>query len=348
MGDWFKQTFGFKEFTGTNYRQTPEHFQYDPDSGILTSDACEKPFKAGKFKRPNLAELQKQVNSEQPPEALNGKLQVREVLGDVSEFHVNEDNNGATFMAASQFNCLEHPSERGLPEDGITCYSGDRTQGPACAIACAPGTIVRNYYGFDNGKSPQGKNFQVENLDEVEKALDNKNNNYFNVVSGYTMANSLGLQKLAKALQTNPSLKNDVMEKLKIGVQEDTQVTSWGFGRKLVDMPDQLVTQAYCSAISVSYSRCSEKDWEPFARLILESAYMQTMYVAAQNAMRNGEKKGSRKVFLTALGGGVFGNDMEWIRDAMSKAFDTFRAWNFEVYIVSFRDSERLLKELER
>ena len=32
------------------------------------------------------------------------------------------------------------------PEDGVTCYQNDRTQGPACAIAAGAATIYRNYF----------------------------------------------------------------------------------------------------------------------------------------------------------------------------------------------------------
>jgi hypothetical protein len=33
-----------------------------------------------------------------------------------------------------------------VPEHGVTVYSGDPTQGPACALACAAGSVYRNYF----------------------------------------------------------------------------------------------------------------------------------------------------------------------------------------------------------
>jgi hypothetical protein len=48
-------------------------------------------------------------------------------------------------QAASQFNFLEFPSPGCLPEEGISNYANDHTQGPACAVACAAGTAYRNY-----------------------------------------------------------------------------------------------------------------------------------------------------------------------------------------------------------
>jgi len=46
---------------------------------------------------------------------------------------------------ASQFNTLEFIDETITPENGIGIYVYDSTQGPRCAIACAP---VRYWWGF--------------------------------------------------------------------------------------------------------------------------------------------------------------------------------------------------------
>ena len=48
-------------------------------------------------------------------------------------------------QAASQFNCLEFVGPSVVPEDGIMAYPSDKTQGPACSVACGPATTYRNY-----------------------------------------------------------------------------------------------------------------------------------------------------------------------------------------------------------
>jgi hypothetical protein len=48
----------------------------------------------------------------------------------------------SVFQAASQFNCLEFPGPECKPEDGVTAYFCDRTQGPACALACGAGMFA--------------------------------------------------------------------------------------------------------------------------------------------------------------------------------------------------------------
>ena len=60
--------------------------------------------------------------------------------------HALPENRWATFQVASQFNCLEFVGPSVVPEDGITGYVMDRTQGPACSIACGPATAYRNYF----------------------------------------------------------------------------------------------------------------------------------------------------------------------------------------------------------
>eukprot|EP00929_Paragymnodinium_shiwhaense_P027098 TRINITY_DN15986_c0_g1_i1.p1 TRINITY_DN15986_c0_g1~~TRINITY_DN15986_c0_g1_i1.p1 ORF type:complete len:363 (+),score=29.97 TRINITY_DN15986_c0_g1_i1:433-1521(+) len=342
MSSWFHKTFGFAELTGSQFSQTCAAFTYR-DGKLSSSYRPERLFTAGTFITPTLAELRGRLP--QRPATLDGVLSVKEVLGDVSAFHVDPDNAGALFQCASQFNCLEHTSEQGAPEEGITIYSSDRTQGPACAIACAPGTVVRNYFGV-KGES-QTRNRQVENLKDVEDVLKNKTERFFEVKSGYTMASSTDLERLCQALASD-DMKEHVRQKLRIGIQEDTEVTCSGFGKKMHDCPEQIVTQAYCSAISVAYSGCSPELWKPFAKCILEGAYEATMIAAIENAIRNPGKRGCKKVFLTALGGGVFGNDMQWIHDAMKSSFDKFQSWNLEVYLVSYGSNEKIFQELER
>ena len=77
--------------------------------------------------------------------AASGPISVGHVVGDSRAMHSDPSFRGSVFQAASQFNYLEFPSPGCIPEGGITGYIYDRTQGPACAIACAAGTAFRNY-----------------------------------------------------------------------------------------------------------------------------------------------------------------------------------------------------------
>lgn len=345
MPDWFESIFGFREAASRSsgvdgYLQSKKCFSYDPSAGILCAPSGK--FHAGFFETPSLEELRAEVEAA----SLSGSLSLEEIISDITTLHVLPENCGALFQAASQFNALEHTSERGLPEHGITCYAHDRTQGPACATACAPGTVVRNYFAF--GDKGQSREIQVENLADVEELLHNKEKKYFRVISGYTMANPSGLRDLSQLLAVRTELQEDIRKKLRVGIQWNTQVVSSNFGSKLYEGKQQLVTQVYASAVSVSYSGCRDTDWELFATLILESAYESTLCAAVLNAIRNKSLPGSRKVFLTALGGGVFGNDMKWIQQAIQKACSKFQHFGLQVYLVSYGCRTREFIQLEK
>jgi len=341
---WFSNLFGFMEKIGSvaNLEWTKQNFKYSTETGVLISvPAPDREFKAGWFERPSLRDLRNIVDLEEARRALPGSVKVREIVSDVSELHTMSENRHALFQAASQFNCLEFPSQRGKPENGITVYSSDRTQGPACAIACAPGTVVRNYFGMksdDTALECQTQDNQVNNLADCEEFLENAKQRYFEVMAGYTMSSDGNLMRLNKAL--DEATVEGFKERLRVGFQWDTEVTNSKFGSREYSGPQLLVSQIYASACSVSYSSGSSDNWAPLASMVLDASYEATLYGSVMNAMKYRGEHGSKKVFLTALGGGVFGNDTEWIADAMSRAFKKFEGIDLEVTIVSFGRSE--------
>jgi len=362
-GDWFCRLFGFAEQTGNRvqWQKTRSAFRYDPETGVLQSavDPAARAFQAGRFSTPTLAELRGR-NALAPAlqDVLPGRLAVQEVLGDISELHTLPENRYALFQAASQFNCLEHTSSHGRPEQGIACYAHDRTQGPACATACAPGTVVRNYFAdaalgaagslSDPSRPGQTGTNQVENLRDVEEALGNKSEQYFEVRAGYTFApNPSKLKRLLERLG-NASFRDALRAKIRVGLQLDTEVTGSKFGAKQYAGPQHVVSQVYCSAVSVSYSGLPPEAWQGFAEMVLEAAYEATLFAAVENAARHPQEPGARKVFLTALGGGVFGNDIRWIVAAMRRAFRRFAGVGLQVKIVTFGHSSPHMKALER
>lgn len=223
---------------------------------------------------------------------------VREVVADAKALHADPANAGALFQVASQFNLLEMASPDVTPDRGITRYEGDRTQGPACAMACAPGTLYRNWLA-------QTTKEQIDALARVGEALGNApdrkgRGRWWRMRNGYAL--------LTGAL---PPDVPDHHDDLAIGLQVDTEVTLDGAGH--------LVTQAYCSALPVAYSSVDPDAVEPLGRLVLNSAYEATLAAAVENARR---PQGRPTVFLTLLGGGVFGNPVEWIVDAIERAVD--------------------------
>jgi hypothetical protein len=165
-----------------------------------------------------------------------------------------------------QFNLLEMVGPSITPEHGVGIYENDRTQGPACAIAAGAGTIYRNYFAVVNGQTGQTAGNQIDCLADLGSAVGNSGNRLWVMTNGYAQASASGLNEISKRLRPSSDHQLDELRKLlRIGIQWNTQVT-------LKDWR-HLVSQAYCSALPVTYWRHAPHLWEPFARLVLESSY---------------------------------------------------------------------------
>lgn len=328
--DWFERHFGFEEDGEASVR---DHTYLE--NGMLYSRMNGRKYAVGEFTTPSLEELRSEARVRLQDTAaveearLRGTTGVRNVIGDIAEYHCKEENRHSLFQVASLLNCLEFPNSDVTPEMGITGYVHNRTQGTCCAIACAAGTLYRNYFVpvtdtkgnvIRNGQTAI---CQIEGLRDMAAELENNKHGYLRVKGGYTLATNKGLADLNKKLieGLNEEGKDQLRGKLRIGVQRNVEVTSRDWGRQMVNDPDHLVTQVFGSACSVSYSGNHKDLWEPMARLILEASYEATLWVAVLSALRNPDREASRNVFLTALGGGdVFGNRMEWVQHAIQRA----------------------------
>ena len=103
-----------------------------------------------------------------------------------------------------------------------------------------------------------------------------------------------------------------------------------------------VVSQAFCSALPVAYTRVPPSHWEAFASLVLEAAYEATMLAAVLNAQRGV----SNVVLLTQLGGGAFGNRDDWIHGATRRALETMSGMDLDVRLVSYGAPSRALVQM--
>jgi hypothetical protein len=92
----------------------------------------------------------------------------------------------------------------------------------------------------------------------------------------------------------------------------------------------------------VRYSGQPSHLWAEFARLVLEASYEATLCAAVLNAARTGNKT----VFLTLVGGGVFGNEEDWILGAIDRALGLYQHADLDVAIVSYGSSNPKVGEL--
>lgn len=323
---WFRQLTGFDE---VDWDDTRSKLQLQGD--IVASRVNGRSWRIGVLETPTLAELRERVRH--LPAAGNGPV-FRNRVSDARVLHAETSSRAALVQVASQFNLLEMTGPSVTPERGVEIYEHDPTQGPACAIAAGAATIFRNSFADTGQGLGQTATRQIDTLRELGLAL---------VPEGIPMRNGYALPSLAVLRQITTSLRAaDVAELdrlrglLRIGLHWDVEVTQSGLGQ------GQLLSQAFCSAVPVSYSGISAREWELFARLVLEAAYEATLLAAVQNAARGG----SRTVFLTMLGGGAFGNPREWIMDALRRALGVVAGHDLDVCMVSRGHVDADLKAL--
>lgn len=354
---WFHNLFGILERGSSTYRAIQKSFTLSADQRLITAPNG-RSFHCGKFYTPSVQDLRHEVSQlirERRSPAKSCSFD-HHPIHDVLDIHCRFPHS--VIQAASQFNCLEFPSPRVVPEEGIDQYASDRTQGPACAIACPAGTLYRNYFASVGDEIGQTAQNQINNLADLEHLLSNAHHRYFYVKNGYVFTeNADNLVQLGALLTSlDPKSLDEYRRSIRIGVQEDTEVA---FRRRYVPTsPEEemvRVTQAYCSALSCGYSGVAVELWKPSARLVLEAAYEATILVAVKNALRLEMQAAEneqlpdtfRDVFLTAVGGGVFGNDMRWIGDAIGRAISIAESFDVDlrIHVCHYRAIHPSLKE---
>ncbi|MCJ2044480.1 hypothetical protein MKK58_08030 [Methylobacterium sp. J-078] len=331
--DWFKRLTGFRE---TTYEQTQGRLRV-VDGHLVRQDTGEG-FAVGTLTMPSLSELRTAAAHVHRP----GRLRLSIVEGDVRAMHRLPENRSALFQVASQFNMLEMVGPDVAPEDGVARYAYDRTQGPACAMAAGAATIYRNYLVPVAGGIGQTAERQLDGLadlgDVLAQRLGTDREALWTMRNGYALSTQASLTAIAEYLSAeDEGGLDDLRSQLRLGLHVDVEVTDG-------PTPRPLVSQIFCSALPVAYSRVPASYWEPLARLVLEAAYEGTLLAGLLNAARGG----SNRVLLTRLGGGAFGNADNWIDAAMRRALQLAGEYDLDVAVVSYEQPSPGLRELVR
>jgi hypothetical protein len=334
MADWFKRLTGFEE---SSYEDTRTKLVLEGE--MLRSRVNGAAYRAGGLELVSLAELRARggrLTSE------GAKLSVKNLVGDVRAMHLEPEHADGLFQVASQFNLLEMVGPDVTPEHGVTRYAYDLTQGPACAIAAGAATIFRNYFAPIGEQTGQTAHRQLDGLADIGRdlaaALGRPVSSLWRMQNGYALCTEDGLTAIAEHLEGLDEAGRDALrQRLKIGLHWDVEATDHS------GLEPRLVSQAFCSALPVAYSRVPAANWEAFATLVLEAAYEATLWGGLLNARRGA----SNVVLLTRLGGGAFGNQDPWIDKAMRRALQMFAAQPLDVRLVSYGSAPRSMLELE-
>eukprot|EP00445_Apocalathium_hangoei_P094353 CAMPEP_0204243558 /NCGR_PEP_ID=MMETSP0361-20130328/96472_1 /ASSEMBLY_ACC=CAM_ASM_000343 /TAXON_ID=268821 /ORGANISM="Scrippsiella Hangoei, Strain SHTV-5" /LENGTH=525 /DNA_ID=CAMNT_0051216413 /DNA_START=51 /DNA_END=1625 /DNA_ORIENTATION=- len=341
---WFRDAFGFDEEQQSGTHGQQKHAGQCGDERMRAlfettrfhfevSD-CELRRKAdgkrlggiGKFELPTLQELHRRAEEakQEPPDSYwsAGELTFQNAIGETYDLYQDPANAGAVFQVASLFNCLETSPPGASPEDGIERYGKEATQGPASAVACPAATAFRNYLVNGIGQS---KDSQLDCMAEIGKLVNNEQEGYWTMRSGYCMPRAPGtIARLSVKLSGDPALAKQIPSKLCVGIHWDAEVATGSHS----------VSQVFCSALPVGICKsASSGEWQTFACILLVAAYDATLSAAALIAAQRGERV---RVFLTTVGGGVLGNRQPWIADAMDCAMSAHKMDPLDVILVHF------------
>ena len=370
---WFKNVFGFDEnaanFATTHKASFDVKKSASDKDHILMTVNKRKDIDIGVFRYRSVEELLK-VASNNPSamsvfgfDSTRNNLKYYIMTSTSRAIHINPSYHDSIFQVASQFNALEMVNSRITPQQGITNYVHDDTQGPECAIMCPFGTLYRNYFCMPNAstnKQPEDKsvngnpqtgpeatvppkptdpiNIQINTLTELMK----KEFANLRFQNGYVFVNDKAQLESINTYLSNPVNFWNAMMAIKYVIQEDTPVVNVAGDGKIMD---HKVSQIYCSAYPVAYDplKAPEKDYYLLSSMILHAVYYSTLAYAVSRITPDEPRK---KVFLTRVGGGVFENKAYIIDTAIYNAVSHFIAYPIDVYIVNYKTNDTKQAEI--
>ena len=321
--------------------------------------------------RKELAEARKELETLSQDISASAKISASTQIGNAYDIH-QKQNGANVIMVASQFNLLEFVSQSAKPEHGITGYCNDKTQGPACVMAAPFATAFRNYLvEINEGKVSQESSSQTgqseksqintlgdtmkllnERLKDSGKGTSNQSTLFGEPIpdgellffkNGYIDSTDDNLKKLNQLIQDGgEEFRRQLKDSIRVGIHRDVLIADTKDSANSV-----FKTQVLASAIPVSnlYSSVANSNlWEPFARLVLEAQYEHTILEGLRdNAKRIKEGKETKPILLTMLGGGVFDNKPEWIKESMALAVEKAGDYGipFEVSINYFDEKAK-------
>jgi hypothetical protein len=336
---WFEELFGFAEdlpSVRSNFtvRECSNHIK-------LECAANRRSFNAGRF---SLVNVDSFAALRQTPSATPGTLHVIRGQGNsgsntnicsVLESQSLPEFNGATFQAASNFNCLEFCGAGDAARQGVTRYIHDHTQGPYCALGAGAALVYRNYFV----RHSNGAVGQIEK--EIELLANTPLAPY--VKSGYPLLNWESLAKIADA-------NWDDLSQFYVGLHENCEVTTRlvpGLGIQVTGIPkDQIVHHVYAAAFNFAGSVPLNKQTRLIGEKLLCAEYQATVMAAWEMSRLYPGRAGSNRLVLTALGGGVFANPREMIVAAVASCTDMIRESGLQVYFVCF-DERSFVSSME-
>ncbi|KAH0792533.1 hypothetical protein GPJ56_003518 [Histomonas meleagridis] len=329
---WFFHHFGFDETVDSVYKNIVVKHNSNTNVEII-SNLNKRSFNAGLF---NLRSPSDYVNL---PKKGNGKFHIIHGYGvkpgkfSINDIVTNQNNeafDGATFQAASNFNCLEFPSTKSTASHGISNYACDLTQGPLTAIVAPASILYRNYFYPHDGK-----------IGQIDSEIELLKRTPIPITHGKATI-SKSQEKLLK--KSNFDWTNE--DNYLVGVHENCQVTTNradppnGTGPNhdyfQESEPGRISHQVYASSFNFRTLVVKSDFTFGIVRNLLRSEYKSTILAALDHSIRYPGRKGSNKCVLTFVGGLAFGNPIELICKAITDNEKVIMDSGLNVYINCF------------
>lgn len=282
----------------------PSAFEWD-EHGQAVLTVGDQRYLSGHFSTPSLAELKQQLEPqlETPDRKLQfSVLRGNHILTSITALEHLADGH-TLFQLASQFNCLESPSDYLVP---VIDYFYDRTQGPLGALPAFAGTLQRHYAAPDG----QGGYFIQSGHHQINLLADAAPADLLPVDSGYLFPQDIpDPAALLVHLENNLNL-------IRIGLhtyQEVITAESW---------VRPMIAQVMSSTLAAGRYSAIDTDTNPWPALmgcLLKATYLGTILGAAVAHQS--------VAVLTAIGGGVFGNPHPLIWQALCQAMTEAEPW---------------------
>jgi protein-tyrosine phosphatase len=287
----------------TEVARAPERcFGFDA-AGNATLSAAGRTFNAGRFTTVAVDELRARLASRARAvdrRILLSVLHGAHPAGDIGTLQATA-SPGTLFQVASQFNCLE---ATGPFVARVRDYVGDSTQGPRASVSALAGTFLRHYAA----PAPDGGRFVQTDRRCINLLEDVFGPSVAELRCGYLQTSHVrDMDALASALAER-------FGRIRVGVHAGVEVVFGHDWSGPVPGSPRLISQVFTSTMALGgYSR---DDGGPALadarRHLLRGAYLGTLLAAID--------LGCETIVLTLVGGGVFGNPIRDIWDAIDWA----------------------------
>jgi hypothetical protein len=295
-------------------------FEFDGE-GFAKLRLGDKPLAAGRFRTRSIGSLRAEIASRPASSLHRGAVRLFVIDGaseitDVGALQAFAAE-ATLFQVASQFNCLEAPDPRLVP---VEEYLRDPTQGPRAAVSCFPGALLRHYAA----PAADGSRFvQIENGAQIELLAAIARPGVARVQNGYLIDKNIDdPDAFLRALEER-------FDEIHVGLHDGLEVVLGGGWDGGVADPPVRIAQAFTSTLAgggYSEGRVDRATFAAMCRSLLQAAELGTLLGAIA--------LGARRAVLTLIGGGVFGNSIEAIWEAILWAVDEVSKTGYRLDIV--------------